>query len=355
VVEKKVSRYGFIDAIRGIAACAVMLQHSLYASKLLGDFPNARLTGFIPTWLELGETGVVAFFLVSGFVIPLSLEKTANFGLFWLHRILRIYPLYLTIFVIDLALDESDVLHNPAVLLRTIGAHLLLIQEYVHVENLVGGSWTLSLEMVWYIIISGLFLLSLNKRLNLLIAGSIAVSLVSWIICSLGHHVPMGRLSMLLCCVTGLVCYRYEQGGLSQAAFYKLLGLMGSMIVLNFAVGDVIFPARHPTSSFAMTFDSWSLAAILFFVPFATRGAEFWRHSVLAFLGCISYSVYLTHPVVLFIFALIPIHGVLLIVCTFVVTILTSIVTYRLIELPPIRFGHGRKAISEVFTPRARA
>jgi peptidoglycan/LPS O-acetylase OafA/YrhL len=81
-------RYAFIDAIRGIAALSVMLQHSLYQSGLLGDFAHhATLTGFIPTRLELGETGVVAFFLVSGFVIPLSLEKTASFMLFWLHRV----------------------------------------------------------------------------------------------------------------------------------------------------------------------------------------------------------------------------------------------------------------------------
>jgi len=55
-----------------------MLQHSLYQSGLLGGQPPETLTGFIPNWLELGETGVVAFFLVSGFVIPLSLEKTAQ-------------------------------------------------------------------------------------------------------------------------------------------------------------------------------------------------------------------------------------------------------------------------------------
>jgi peptidoglycan/LPS O-acetylase OafA/YrhL len=73
--QKKPSRYGFIDAIRGIAACLVLLQHALYQSGILGDPSAGKLTGFIPNWLELGETGVVAFFLVSGFVIPLSLER----------------------------------------------------------------------------------------------------------------------------------------------------------------------------------------------------------------------------------------------------------------------------------------
>ena len=68
MMQSKTSRYGFIDAIRGMAACFVLLQHSLYQSGLLGDPSRGELTGLIPNWLELGETGVVAFFLVSGFV-----------------------------------------------------------------------------------------------------------------------------------------------------------------------------------------------------------------------------------------------------------------------------------------------
>jgi peptidoglycan/LPS O-acetylase OafA/YrhL len=344
VVEKKIKRYGFIDAVRGVAACAVMLQHSLYASKLLGDFPNAKLTGFIPNWLELGETGVVAFFLVSGFVIPLSLEKTANFRLFWLHRLLRIYPLYISVFLLGLVLDRGRSIHGPAGFLKSVGAHLLLIQEYVHVKNFVGGSWTLSLEMVWYIVLSGLLLLSINKRIRPLVVGSVAVSAVSWAVCGTGHHVPMGRLSMLLCCVTGLLCYRYEQGSLPKAAFLRLLGLMSCLIMLNIVVGDVIFPAPHPTSTFAMVFDSWSLAAVVFFVPFATRKSDFWRHSTLAYLGRISYSIYLLHPVVLSLFAMVRVEGIGLVVGTFVVTILCSTASYRFIESPPIRFGHRRKS-----------
>jgi len=50
--------------------------------------------------------------------------------------------------------------HGVSGLLRIFGAHLLFIQEYVHVSNLVGGSWTLSLEIVWYFVISVLFLFS---------------------------------------------------------------------------------------------------------------------------------------------------------------------------------------------------
>ncbi len=124
-------RYAFIDAIRGIAACLVMLQHSLYQSGVLGQPINGELVGFIPNWLELGETGVVAFFIVSGFVIPLSLEKTSDFKLFWLHRGLRIYPLYIAIFVLGIAISISGRIHSLSEFLEVVFSHALFVQEYV--------------------------------------------------------------------------------------------------------------------------------------------------------------------------------------------------------------------------------
>jgi peptidoglycan/LPS O-acetylase OafA/YrhL len=112
-------RYGFLDSIRGFAACLVMLQHTLYQSGLLGS-DLTRLTGFIPTWLELGETGVVAFFIVSGFVIPLSLEKTNDFRLFWVHRALRIYPLYALIYCTTLSCSGMrEAFIRPLISLKT--------------------------------------------------------------------------------------------------------------------------------------------------------------------------------------------------------------------------------------------
>ena len=198
------SRYGFVDAIRGVAACSVMLQHSLYQSGLLGTHPGRELTGFIPNWLELGETGVVAFFLVSGFVIPLSLEKTCDFRLFWFHRALRIYPLYFVVYFLTFALSAGGSVNSIGSFLTNILSHMLFIQEYVRQEDFVGGSWTLSLEAIWYVSISCLFLVSLQKETNQIIAVGLLASVGSQALCASGHHLPMGRLSMLMCCILGL-------------------------------------------------------------------------------------------------------------------------------------------------------
>lgn len=339
----RASRYGFIDSIRGIAACLVLLQHSLYQSGLLGPWPNERLTGFIPNWLELGETGVVAFFLVSGFVIPFSLEKTNDFKLFWIHRALRIYPLYLLVFILTAALERGGDIHTIGGLLTIVSSHLLFLQEYLGHDNFVGGSWTLSLEMVWYIAISGLFLVSLNARPVLLVSLSLLISLLAQITCIYFHHLPMGRLSMLLCCVFGFICYRREHGDLQRNIFLLLSICIGTAITLNLLVGFGLFPDANPTASFRTVIGSWTLAAFIFFIPYSTRTSTLWNNPILLFLGRISYSVYLLHAVLLYLFAQLHVQGFLLICLVVPATIAAATLTYRYIELPPIRYGHGFK------------
>ena len=340
---REISRYGFVDAVRGIAACAVMLQHSLYQSGLLGDL-QGRLSGFIPNWLELGETGVVAFFLVSGFVIPLSLEKTGNFKLFWVHRAFRIYPLYITVFIVTFAITAGGNINSISALFINAIAHLFFVQEFLKQENFVGGSWTLSLEMIWYIAISSAFLFSLNKNATLLVGLSVLVSISAQITCALDTHLPMGRLSMLLCCVFGLVCYRRQQGDISQKKFAILSAVVAVTIASNLFVGFRLFPSVNPTASFRMVIDSWALAAVIFFVPFFTRRSAIWGRSGFSFLGRISYSVYLLHPVVLYLLSFTLLNGIRLIGATFAATICISIFTYQFVERPPIRFGHSLKA-----------
>src|ERR1700744_557017 len=100
-----------------MAALLVMLQHSLYQSGLLD---RGMLGRIIPSEVEFGETGVVAFFLVSGFVIPLSLEKTASLRLFWIHRVLRIYPLYILVFILTFLILRGGGIHSFAVFAATV-------------------------------------------------------------------------------------------------------------------------------------------------------------------------------------------------------------------------------------------
>ena len=61
------SRLGWLDALRGIAALVVVFDHSLD--------PSCRSSAGPARWFNTGRYGVMVFFLVSGYIIPASLER----------------------------------------------------------------------------------------------------------------------------------------------------------------------------------------------------------------------------------------------------------------------------------------
>jgi len=46
-------------------------------------------------WFDPGQYGVFVFFLVSGYIVPASLERKGSVRGFWVSRVFRLYPLYL--------------------------------------------------------------------------------------------------------------------------------------------------------------------------------------------------------------------------------------------------------------------
>src|SRR5258708_16367150 len=83
-------RFEEIDVLRGLAAMCVVLSH--YSTHCVGFFREA------PFGLELhtvyGFYAVQLFFIISGFVISLTLEKSNSWRDFAFSRLSRLYPAY---------------------------------------------------------------------------------------------------------------------------------------------------------------------------------------------------------------------------------------------------------------------
>jgi len=50
-------------------------------------------------WFDPGQYGVFVFFLVSGYIVPASLERQGSVRGFWVSRVFRLYPLNLLLMV----------------------------------------------------------------------------------------------------------------------------------------------------------------------------------------------------------------------------------------------------------------
>ena len=80
------SRLAWLDALRGIAALCVVYAH--FGTRVLPQVHRAVYHVFDP-----GLYGVLVFFLVSGYIVPASLERRGSVRNFWLSRLFRLVPL----------------------------------------------------------------------------------------------------------------------------------------------------------------------------------------------------------------------------------------------------------------------
>ncbi|MBC3841950.1 hypothetical protein GXW82_22430 [Streptacidiphilus sp. 4-A2] len=94
--------------------------------------------------------------------MPASLERRGDLRAFWAGRVFRIYPLYLVVFAAALLLlpqaaaGVGTAVYHPWL---SAGADAVLLQDLLGVPNGLDVAWTLCYEMVFYYLVSGLFLL----------------------------------------------------------------------------------------------------------------------------------------------------------------------------------------------------
>ncbi|GIF03234.1 acyltransferase family protein [Actinoplanes siamensis] len=177
-------RLAWLDALRGYAAAVVALFH--LSPTLIGlDRHLAIYRHF-----DFGRYGVLLFFLVSGYVIPMSLERHGSLRRFWIGRIFRIYPGYLLAVAIGLLLAATgwqrlhDTLRTNT--LASLLGHATMLQDLLGLRGVVRPFWTLTYEMVFYLIVAGLFAWR-RQRDSAWWAGGLAL-----VVLSIGPLLPSG-------------------------------------------------------------------------------------------------------------------------------------------------------------------
>ncbi|WP_051711450.1 acyltransferase family protein [Streptomyces sp. NRRL S-350] len=189
-------RLGWLDALRGLAALAVALHHF----GLLDKIPHGSK---VPKYLDLGFFGVMLFFLVSGYVIPASLERRGDVRAFWLGRFFRIHPaVVVTVGASLLVLPRSSTavqdfsFDHP---LLSTAANGLMLQDLMGVPSSIGVMWSLTYEMVFYYFVTALFVLGWHRHSAPVTVGFAAVALV------LGAWLPLGAITVDLASTRHLV------------------------------------------------------------------------------------------------------------------------------------------------------
>jgi peptidoglycan/LPS O-acetylase OafA/YrhL len=341
------SRLAWLDVLRGLAALAVVFNH-------FGYFVPQGLKDPINQWVNSGHYGVFVFFIISGYIVPASLERKGSVRTFWVGRIFRLYPLYLLAVAIALALYAVHVgglRGEDADPETSILSQMLMMSNVLAGENLPNVVWSLSYEMIFYLLLTALFMARIHRRSsryalafaiaalglggllpqayftnNLLSPRAIALAADLVVLTGLAFAVamrgmprmvgailaamvglgllafngswlwPWEALSILALMFTGTMLYRAEQG---QYPWPKAIAVAVTVLGLAIAAGLWHSHAWGMSSRAEFIWErcyfiSLVLAGATFGAGLALRRVSWPR--VLTWLGLISYSVYLLHP-----------------------------------------------------------
>ncbi|WP_281179775.1 acyltransferase family protein [Actinoplanes subtropicus] len=315
-------RIAFLEGVRGVAAMLVVVQH-LFAEQ----FPAYR--EWTTAHLDLGRVGVVAFFLVSGYVIPLSLAGQ-TLTAFAVRRFFRLYPVYwlaLPVYVVaNVVTNSSWEGAGPfAVILNILMLHGLL-----GLVSILPPAWTLSIELLFYA-------QSAAAKARRLLDASVHLGwawLAFYLLLCVGERVT-GRdlpttLPMLLF-VASLGHAIHLRDAAGRRAWQALLAGGVLLVPLGAYVG-VDGDGQWPPFTYSV---SYLGGLALFGALYALRRRAMARP--LIFLGGISYAVYLFHPTLMTVFE--SLHGFAYVAACLVSVPLVAYVVHRLVEKPSIDIG----------------
>jgi peptidoglycan/LPS O-acetylase OafA/YrhL len=273
-----------VDALRGVAALAVVLFH--YTTQFGRLFHPAEPTSVA---FDHGHYGVNLFFIISGFVIFMTLARTRTAGDFIVSRLSRLYPAYWLAVVLTFVVTHQLGLPGKLVSASSAAANALMFHGLFRVPHVDGVYWTLEVELLFYAGMLALFALGRLRQVFLVAIGLMALRWVYWALARwAGIDLPyiawrLMILAYLPWFVLGLAVYTVTQA--------KADALLRRHALAASAVALLTLAVTEPAPQIALL--AIGLGGL---VLLAAQGRlPVLRLPPLVWLGRISYSLYLLH------------------------------------------------------------
>lgn len=275
-------RMAEVDALRGIAALAVVLFH--FTTRFTELYPDRAPSAFS---VPLGHYGVNLFFVISGFVIFMSLDKTVKPMDFVVSRFSRLFPAYWV--AIGLTFTICHLLGLPGRLVDAgvALANVFMVHGLLRVPHVDGVYWTLEVELLFYAGMLCLYRLQWLNRVSVVLSGCLLLRLLDYALEQQGGiHLPwmLYRLLILqylpwfsLGIAAYFVACRPEGRGGLEAAWIV------TMATATLWICESAWRA------------CWGVGIFLVVYLAATGWLVVLRWAPLVWLGVISYPLYLLH------------------------------------------------------------
>ena len=328
LTEKSGGRLISIDALRGIAALFVVLYHGVgqYATPAEGFFNFFTLP--LQLLFSYGYAGVFLFFVISGFCIHLQwararaagVDYEINFRAFWKRRLRRLYPPYLFALALYLGIalytSEIDFTHF---FFYDLVMHLLMLHNLdPHTCYSINGVfWTLAIEEQLYL--AYFLLLFIRIRWGWMSALFVCIAArFGWYLLSyfayrafkVGIPVPEAAASYWFTWALGAISVEAAFGLIKLPAWCRNLWV--GIAALLCAIGlSHLLPTLNQEGvvhrlGWLVLHPAWGVAFFIL-VNWIVKAEARWRETRsvpdmitrLAYIGVFSYSLYLTHQLVI--------------------------------------------------------
>lgn len=363
-----------IDQLRWLAATIVFLFHFQLEYRGLGG-PELKTA-----WAGLlteGHTGVGLFFTLSGFLfMQIALhQKTIVYRDFLRNRMLRIFPLFLTIFLVATSIGRDN--FQPQDLLYLFATNLG--HAPTSGTPVTGAAWTISLEFLFYMVFPFLARFAMERGPRYLLSLLVLMAFFKLSAYTVNDNSTLmyfctfvGRFDQFLIGMLAAMVYHQERVRLRLHALAPwLLLAAAALVVCEMAALHRYAPfGAAPKSAFWIF---WSMAEsagwaafILAWVSFEPRLPgpldRLLRHG-----GKVSFSFYLLHMALLHLLAkqvgrVTPtgngwIDAAIMVLVTYGATWLLATLSYNTIEEPFLamrrRYGKDKPAeIGEIATAK---
>ena len=217
-----------LDILRGIAAMAVVLFHYTYLfANFVGPHSTAVLFAF-----SYGRFGVNLFFVISGFVILMTLERSPHIRDFAVSRFSRLYPPYVACMAITVSILQLSGTSFHHVTLQDALLNLTMLREVINYPMIDWSYWTLTYEVLFYGYIGLIYFLLRPRRIEIFCLAWLAISYFYY-----GLHLPLApaiaRLAEVLLIaqygylfIAGMMLWRLFSGKYDRLTWFTLIAAM---------------------------------------------------------------------------------------------------------------------------------
>jgi peptidoglycan/LPS O-acetylase OafA/YrhL len=351
------TRLHALDGLRGAAAVVVVAFHVVGQTRISDSVASTVMMS--PFGLLLNGPGAVhVFFVLSGYVLALTLSRDAapgRLGRFYVRRVFRIQPPYMAAVLVAWALSQWMMPHGPqpaaAPWVRVPAQRLPIALCFPSMAfGLLPVGWSLFVEMA----MSAVFplLLLLGRRVHLL--APIGLGLLLFF----DFDPRFGFLRFTIDFALGLALFVgsarladfVQRWPRSAPAFAGVAGV--ALLQLPFAIGVPglagLEQGHAPVVIAQFALGSALLVVAALHAPALRRALS---TPLAGFFGRVSYSLYLVHHSVLFFFVLrapgYSFHwttALLVFAATLAISSALAALGWRLVEEPAVRAGRAAEA-----------